>query len=75
MCEGVRILGYAEPSGQIPVSLKPASMSEHHLRQAPPWIRGMFRKLGSREADEVARGLWKEVLVQAQDGSVKDDTL
>ena len=69
MCEGFKILGYAEPSGQFPVSLKPASMSEHELKRASSWIRGMLKKPDSRESNETAEGLWAEALEQAQDGS------
>ena len=69
MCEGFKILGYAEPSGQFPVSFKPASMSEHELKQASSWIRGMLKKPDSRESNEIAEGLWAEALDQAQDGS------
>ena len=50
MCERFRILGYAEPSGQFPVSLKPASLSEHELRESSPWIRGVLKKPDSRES-------------------------
>ena len=43
-------------------------MSEHELKQASSWIRGMLKKPDSRESNETAEGLWTEALEQAQDG-------
>ena len=69
VCDGFRILGYAKPSGQFPVAVKPASMGEHELQDASRWIRGMLRKPGHAESEEVALELWNEAVQQSRDGS------
>ncbi|CAE7239837.1 unnamed protein product [Symbiodinium sp. CCMP2456] len=69
ICDGFKILGYAEPCGQFPVSIKPASMSEQELKQAAPWIRGMVKKPGTDDRQEAAQTLWDEAHEQSLDGS------
>ncbi|CAL1131315.1 unnamed protein product [Cladocopium goreaui] len=69
MCDGFRLVGDLNPSGQFKQQLKPAAISVDQLRQTALWAQkavvSSCRKV--LEDNEIAVAVWEETMQQASD--------
>ena len=69
MCDGFRLVGDLNPSGQFKQQLKPAAISVDQLRQTAVWAQkavvSSCRKV--LEDNEIAVSVWEETMQQASD--------
>eukprot|EP00438_Fugacium_kawagutii_P021791 Skav200329 [mRNA] locus=scaffold2835:13658:14452:+ [translate_table: standard] len=69
VCEGFRLVGDIEPSGQFQDQWKPASLDKEQLRQTAKWaqkaVKSSCRSVG--EDEEIACAVWQETLEQAEE--------
>ena len=69
MCDGFRLVGDLNPSGQFKQQLKPAAISVDQLRQTALWAQkavvSSCRKV--LEDNEIAVSVWEETMQQASD--------
>lgn len=70
MCEGFKLVGDLNPSGQFTQQLKPASLDVEQLKQTATWAQkavvAACRKVA--EDEEIARAVWDETVEQSLPG-------
>ena len=67
MCQGFKLVGDLDPSGQFPHQFKPASLDVEQLKQTAKWAQKAVVASCRKVADdaEVAVAVWEETLEQA----------
>ncbi|CAJ1445746.1 unnamed protein product [Effrenium voratum] len=71
LCEGFKLVGQLEPSGQFRSKLRLASMSAEELQKTAPFAQACIEQECRKVLldPEVAAAVWKESVEQATDGS------
>ena len=67
MCQGFKLVGDLDPSGQFPHQFKPASLDVEQLKQTAKWAQEAVVASCRKVADdaEIATAVWEETLEQA----------
>ena len=67
MCQGLKLVGDLDPSGQFPHQFKPASLDVEQLKQTAKWAQEAVVASCRKVADdaEIATAVWEETLEQA----------
>ena len=67
MCQGFKLVGDLDPSGQFPHQFKPASLDVEQLKQTAKWAQKAVVASCKKVADdeEIAIAVWEETLEQA----------
>ena len=70
MCNGFRLVGDLDPSGQFPSQFKPAALDVEQLKQTAKWAQkavvSSCRKVA--EDPEIAAAVWEETIEQTLPG-------
>ena len=69
LCEGFRLVGDIQPSGQFQPQLKPASLHVEQLKQTAVWAQKAVVASCKRGSDDpvVAQSVWDETMEQCMD--------